>query len=190
MVLSGEGRDAEARDRALLVLDEVDAATPDGYRLAYSAFVSLGSDRAHLHDRMHAISLAHDLLEAALADLGEAQAARGQSVSLHRSIEDAHRALLPRHGTVEVAPIGTVPVKGQSEHVVATVTVFHPDDLAIQEPMARRRAQLRRLLDEIESQRGQASIKVLAKLLDTSQATIKRDLSAIRKPSNVGETGH
>jgi tetratricopeptide (TPR) repeat protein len=189
MVLSGEGHDAEARDRALLVLDEVDAATPDGYRLAYSAFVSLGSDRAHRHDRLDAISLAHDLLEAALADLGEAQAARGRSVALHRSIEDAHRTLVPRHGTAEVAPIGTVPVKGQTERVVATVTVFHPDDLAIHEPVARRRAQLRRLLDEIESQRGQPSIKVLAKLLDTSQATIKRDLSAIRKPSNVGETG-
>ncbi len=180
-VLVKEGQLAEAHDRARIVLDNVHAGTPDGYLLAHAAYEAFGSDPGRRADRVQAIELAHDLLAKAGKDLPESQQARSRSVPIHEAIEQAYRELVPRITSIDVSRRGKQSVKGNIDFITAEVTVYHPTDLEIPEPVERRRAQLKRVLGEIDGAGGQASIKVLAKLLGTSQATTKRDLAAIRR---------
>jgi DeoR/GlpR family transcriptional regulator of sugar metabolism len=65
-----------------------------------------------------------------------------------------------------------------------TWTIDHPDDDTVDSPIERRRQRVLRLLTEADEAGVAPSIEHLAKALEVSGATVRRDLDALR------EAGH
>ena len=88
---------------------------------------------------------------------------------------DQHKVRLPHIS----APTGR-PLR-DTEWVTVNWTITNPEDNAIQGKVARRQHRLRRLLDEARSQGAAPTVTDLASVLETSSATIKRDLAFLRE---------
>jgi tetratricopeptide (TPR) repeat protein len=67
------------------------------------------------------------------------------------------------------------------DHVTVRWTIHHPSDHQIENAVERRREQVLRLIREAEQQGGSPTVTNLADALSASTATIRRDLSHLRK---------
>ncbi|MFN2137395.1 MAG: tetratricopeptide repeat protein, partial [Candidatus Promineifilaceae bacterium] len=113
-----------------------------------------------------------------------------EDVVLHRQIVTAWETSQPRRIDVRLpraeAPLGR-PLR-DDEYVTVTWTLSLPEDKAVQDEVARRRARLRRLLQEAVAQGAAATVEDLATALDVSSRTIKRDLAALRAAGHTFQT--
>ncbi|MEW5870492.1 MAG: AAA family ATPase [Chloroflexota bacterium] len=109
------------------------------------------------------------------------------SVSINRRILTVWEQMRPRTVQVRLAR-GGVP-SGRplrlGESVQVTWTIETPDDAALTEKGERRKVQVMRLLDEANAQGAAPTVDDLANALQTSRATIKRDLAALRQAGHV-----
>jgi tetratricopeptide (TPR) repeat protein len=130
---------------------------------------------------------AHDALMER-ADKLEAPSIRDQfleNVAAHRQIVTAYRkvqTMSQGRCTVSLpqadAPLGR-PLR-QDEFVTVTWTVDDPADEAVTGKVARRRHQILRLLREAQAQGAAPRDEDLAKVLDVSLSTLRRDMAALR----------
>ena len=186
-----------ARAEALLALDQPEAAfraiadlEDADFKLEFvrhRALVALGRDA----DSRAALDRAHASLMRALNDLAPEDRRRSlQRVPIHRAIvgvwENAHLkrivSRLPRLG----APTG----RGlrDDEYVEVTWTLFSPEDNTALDKALRRQSQLARLLREASDQGAAPTVEDLARALEASPATLKRDLAALRQSSGQVRT--
>ncbi len=123
------------------------------------------------------------VLRHALAELPSDQFdAAVQRVPVHREIVAAAGLLTP-HTVVVQLPRASAPTgRALEPEDLCTVswTLEHPDDDAIQSGIQRRRARLARLLSEASAAGATASTEDLARVLDVSPSTVRRDLSVLR----------
>ena len=68
------------------------------------------------------------------------------------------------------------------------LTVSSPSDLDIEDKVERRQARIRRALAEATQQGGSLTVADLAAALDSSEATVRRDLVAIRAHGDLATT--
>ncbi|MBN1665855.1 MAG: AAA family ATPase [Anaerolineales bacterium] len=113
-----------------------------------------------------------------------------QGIPLHKEILTVWAIQGPRQITIHLpsrtAPGGR-PLR-QEEQVPVTWTVSAPEDEEITGAAARRQHCLQRLLQEAEAQGAAPTIADLAKATGSSQATVKRDLAALRAAGQVVKT--
>ncbi len=138
-------------------------------------------------EERQAALLARDVLETALTGLSSAEHESAiDRVPAHREIVDAAsrfssstvQALIPAIGT----PTGRALVMEDLRQI--TWTIDHPDDDTVDSPIERRRQRVLRLLTEADEAGVAPSMEHLAKALEVSGATVRRDLDALR------EAGH
>ncbi|MDH5421716.1 MAG: AAA family ATPase [Acidimicrobiia bacterium] len=166
----------ETFDDLLIDLDE---SVQIGARIAWGAFLVAGDDA----DRAkQAIDLANRLIARDFVGVAEVRIERASAQRFVRRLRSAHVERNTQQITVEVPRQGTPGGRAAraDEIVVTPVTVWRPSDSLIDSETERRRVQLERIVREIEEAGAVAGIKHLARVLDVSQATIKRDLSTLR----------
>jgi tetratricopeptide (TPR) repeat protein len=169
------------------LLATLDGSVQVGARIAYGAFLVLRSDPSRARE---AIDKALALIEADLEGLDADREDRARSAHLFVKIRDAHAQSNARRLTIAVRRVGTPggrQPKGEEVLAVA-VTPWVPSDEAISSHVDRRRFQLERVIGEFESAGASPSIKHLARALDVSHSTVKRDLSALRSDGRVSTT--
>jgi DNA-binding transcriptional ArsR family regulator len=157
-----------------------------GVELAH--LVPLALSEVHLEmgdeaESAHYIEKAHEQLSAMLADLPpEAQAMAWNNIPNHRAIEVRWSALQPQTETFALplseAPIGRPLQDG--EIIDVEWTIHEPADDRIGDKVERRRHQLLRLISEAKDAGALPTVGHLAQALQSSEATIRRDLSALR----------
>ncbi len=113
-----------------------------------------------------------------------------QGIPLHKEILAAWAAQGPRQITLRL-PGRTAPggrALREDEWVQVTWTVSDPEDEEIAGAAARRQHCLQRLLQEAEAQGAAPTIADLANATASSQATVKRDLAALRAAGQATKT--
>ena len=161
------------------LISSLDGSVQLGARIAWGAFVLASGDSLRAQA---AIDLAAELVAFDLKDVEHDLADRARQNRFMRSIASAHATRNIKTAIVEVPRLGTPggrPLRA-GEVVAVPITLWHPSDASIDSATERRRAQLQRIMTEIEAGGAVASIKHLAAALTMSQATIKRDLAALR----------
>jgi DNA-binding SARP family transcriptional activator len=154
-----------------------------------------GVERAHLVHLHHHAALAaageHERAAAAIAraaacldelleGLSEADRRRATAVPEHARIAAAHAAVAGVRTTVAAASAPRGRALREVEFTEVTVDL-DPGREAPEDPVARRRHLLRRVADQITEQGGAATVGDLARLLEVSEATVRRDLAALRR---------
>lgn len=139
----------------------------------------------------HALAKAWDALERTLADVPlDIRRHALEAVPANREIVDAHRRQWSERIHIELpsceAPLGRK-LHG-NDWIDVELTLSEPDDYLVDELVERRRVRLRRLVLEAEAQGGSPRVTDLAEALGVSQATLRRDLAAIRSEGIVLET--
>ncbi len=129
---------------------------------------------------------------------GRLETAQGESfrralleeVPLHTAIRAAWQAYAPRHIIVRLPRIGAPSGRPlhEDEYVEVTWTPQLPQDDQEKDKVASRQARLLRLLQEAEDQGAAPTIDDLARALEVSRATVKRDLSALRRAGHRAKT--
>jgi DNA-binding transcriptional ArsR family regulator len=179
-----------------LALGDVDEAL-ESTRMAVANLTS-GVERPYLVHYRHAL---------VAAEAGDPDEARRAAVEANHGLQTALSGLspeqldhaltrVPEHAevvalmadvspkTIEVrlpaigAPVGKALESADLRPV--TWTIAHPDDDRLDDPIERRRRRILRLLAEAEASHVSPPIEALAEALDVSEATIRRDLSALR----------
>ncbi|MGC2241445.1 MAG: helix-turn-helix domain-containing protein, partial [Acidimicrobiia bacterium] len=123
------------------------------------------------------------LLDRALDGLGIHEMELAFGVPEHREIAAAAIHFLPKVVEVELPAAGT-PIGrslGADDLLNVVWTVEHPDDQRADIAHERRQRQILRLLAEAEQAGAVPTIEHLAKALDVSGSTVRRDLAALRK---------
>ncbi len=185
-----------ARGRALMTagrLDEAFEATSEayhglregvdqGYLVAYGHFQTAVA-RGDLATAREAIDRANSMLATALEGLDADELEHAyRVVPEHRTIYEKWSRYQPVSQAVRLpaadAPSGRPLTPDEFAEVVWTVLTY--EDRAIVQTGRRRQAQIKRLLEEAREQGAAARVEDLAKVLDVSVATIRRDLRAIR----------
>lgn len=135
-------------------------------------------------EERQAALLAGDVLETALTGLSPAEHESAiDRVSAHRQIVDAASRFSPSTVQALIPAIGvptgrTLMVEDLRQ---ITWTIDHPDDGTIDSPIDRRRQRVLRLLTEADEAGVAPSMEHLARALDVSDATVRRDLDALRR---------
>jgi biotin operon repressor len=140
----------------------------------------------HDEERQAAL-LASDVLEMALTGLSSAEHESAiDRVPAHREIVEAARRFSPSTVQALIPAIGAPPGRALAVEDLRQITwtIDHPDDEIIDSPVERRRQRVLRLLTEADEAGVAPSIEQLAKALEVSGATVRRDLEALR------EAGH
>lgn len=140
-----------------------------------------------------AAARAAEELRATLADLDEDQRRRAALVPEHRRILQLAGS---GDGDVLVADVRTFVAaagapRGRALRPVELVEVaidLDPGPDAPADPVQRRRALLRRVADQVVAQGGAATVGDLSRLLEVSEATVRRDLQALRRAGDAIET--
>lgn len=127
---------------------------------------------------------AHRLLHSALEDLPTAERDRAlQQVPEHREIVETKRRL--DHHTIEVSlPATGVPTGrplSTDDLRRVTWTINHPEDDLVVSPIERRHRRLLRLISEAGDRGASPSMDDLARALEVSESTVRRDLAALRR---------
>jgi len=180
LLASGQGEAAlacttEAMER-FTPAEEMPWMVPFAHYQVLHALGRVGEARAVLEK-------AYQLLCDMLASLTpEQQAMSRTSIPEHRDILQAWQAAQPRR--IEMRLRSASPPPGRQlnadEWVQVSWTVAAPEDEAIPGKVARRRARLRRLLQEARDQGAAPTNESLAQALGVSVRTIAEDLSAIK----------
>ncbi len=177
-----------AWDRMLRSLLEIlDESVQTGARIALGAYLVAGSEEVLANQ---AIQRAVALFESDTKDLASEQQDVARSGPLSRRIQESYDQATAREVTIFVPKVGTPNGRQPKDDEVLSVAVtpWLPSDAAIESPVDRRRCQLERVFGEMQSAGAVPSIKHLARALDVSQATVKRDLSALRSAGRVMRT--
>jgi DNA-binding SARP family transcriptional activator/predicted ATPase/biotin operon repressor len=138
-----------------------------------------------------ALDRAYQALLLALADLSTDQRAMSLSnVRKHREIVLAWESRNLRRETVRLPRAGTPTGRAlrDDEYVDVTWTRFAPEDNTVQDKTERRQYRLARLVDQARDQGATPTVDDLARALDSSRATIKRDLAALRQAGSRVQT--
>jgi len=142
----------------------------------------LASGRTEEADRH--LEAAHDQLIRSLGDLiqPEREAALA-AVPAHREVIETWSKRRPQEVTRQLARVGTPTGRPLADHEKVPViwTIRIPDDEAIANPQERRRTRLMRLLEEAAAQGGAPTLDDLAAALESSIATVRRDLTVLRQ---------
>ncbi|HSK21978.1 MAG TPA: BTAD domain-containing putative transcriptional regulator [Egicoccus sp.] len=173
---------------ALEVSSAAVAALHDGVerswlvRLVYrDALVAAGNDD-------EALSVAADAaaeLAALLAGLSPEDRATAEAIPEHRRILAAAARVMPQRASLLVAS-GNAPLGRplRPAEMIEVEVELAPGRDAPDDPVERRRWLLARVADDIAAQGGAATTADLARVLAVSEATVRRDLHALR------ESGH
>jgi DNA-binding SARP family transcriptional activator/tetratricopeptide (TPR) repeat protein/biotin operon repressor len=145
---------------------------------------ALAAEAAGEHDEARSAWLkAESILRQALAGLEPAQMDHAlTAVPEHRDIVARAAQLTPTTIEVQLPLAGTPtgrPLQPE-ELALVTWTVEHPDDTRIESLVERRRSRLVRLLAEAESSGATPTTEHLARALDVSASTVRRDLKTLR----------
>ena len=130
---------------------------------------------------------AHEVLESTLTGLSSDEHESAiDRVPEHREIVDAATRFSPNTVQALIPAIGVPMGRAVEEEELRQVTwtIDHPDDDTVDSPIERRRQRVLRLLAEADEAGVAPSIELLAKALEVSGATVRRDLDALR------EAGH
>ena len=176
------GRPDEALEWATKAMREI----RPGVELAHLVPLALSEVHGALgHDEeaAHHITLAHEQLTLMLSALEEGLQERSWShIPNHRAIQTRWSALQPRREIFRLpstsAPLGRAP--RDDEYIEVSWAVHQPADERIVDRAERRRSQVVRLVDEANEAGASPTIVHLAQALGSSEATIRRDLAALR----------
>lgn len=141
-----------------------------------------------------ALDQAYHMLSEILGELPPQEQKMGwERVPEHRALLATWQAAHPPRATVRLpradAPTGR-PLRND-EYVEVRWTLTAPEDAALPDKVTCRHKRLLRLLHEAEEQGAAPTVDDLAAALDVSQATIKRDLAALRRSGHQANTrGH
>jgi DNA-binding SARP family transcriptional activator len=138
-----------------------------------------------------ALQAAHAALLRKLEGLGPDEAARSlDQVPLHRELGDAWRSMQPRTMPVRLAMAAAPTGRPLREHEIIELqwTPEHPLYAAIENGPPRRRHRLARLAAEAADAGAAPTIPDLAAALGVSDATVRRDLAALRATGRVVRT--
>jgi DNA-binding SARP family transcriptional activator/tetratricopeptide (TPR) repeat protein/DNA-binding transcriptional ArsR family regulator len=136
----------------------------------------------HAEVAADALTRAHSLLEAALADVpDELRVLALSRVPEHRAIVQSHEASRPREIRLSIAaahaPVGRRLTAEDLREV--TLTIDLPD--GSQNPVQHRRRVLADLVAQATRQGAAPTVEDLATALDVSTSTVRRDLQALRQ---------
>lgn len=176
------GKTEEALDWSMRAMREI----RPGVELAHLVPLALSEvhgEMGNAEEAAHYITRAHAQLSLMLSDLPlDKQKQAWTKIPNHRAIQKRWLQLQPLMREVELpttdAPIGR-PLE-PDEVVVVSWTIHDPADDRIEDRVQRRRQQIVRLLDEATAAGALPTVGHLASALDASEATIRRDLSALR----------
>jgi DNA-binding SARP family transcriptional activator len=176
------GRTEDALDLATRAMREI----RPGVELAHlvplalsEVYGKLGNDE----EAAHHITLAHDQLEMMLGGLDADLRHRSwTAIPNHRDIQARWSALQPRTRDVRLAATSASLGRAvrPSEWIDVVWTVHQPSDECITGAVERRRHQLMRLIDEAAAAGASPTVADLTDALDASDATIRRDIGALR----------
>jgi tetratricopeptide (TPR) repeat protein len=194
----------ELRGLVLLALDQPQAALKatsramaqlktgikQAYLIPFCYFQTL-SALGRTQEAHAALEQAHKMLSECLSDFTPEQQKRSwENVPEHHAILAAWTAIHPSPITVHLpradAPIGR-PLH-DDEWVEVHWSAAEPEDAAIPGKVARRHKRILRLLHQAEEQGAAPTIDDLAAALDVGKATIKRDLTALRRSGHSIDT--
>ncbi len=156
-----------------------------------------GTDQAYLVPYRHGISLrrlgreneaarefrtAHRLLMESMGDLSDDQRAKAMAVPERRAITEALQSVEATRVTVLLARKGVPTGRPLTDSDLIEVkwTLSLPEDQSLEDLGERRRARMRRLLAEAEDQQASPTIEDLARALEVSVRTVRRDLATLR----------
>ncbi len=142
------------------------------------------------------LELAHQHLMGMAADIADPELRRSflENVRENRAIVTAHRlgrlppSLDKRRVRLPAESAPTSRPLHDDEHVEVTWTVAAPEDDDIVDRVARRRHRILRLLRQAAEQSAAPNVEHLAKALDVSARTIRRDLAALRAQGQDART--
>ena len=184
------GRNADADAATATATDALRPGIDQGYLVSDAraeVLRSLGDhDGADLH-----LENAHRLLMEMLEDLDDEARERAVAhVPAHARIVEAWHRRRPRIEKVPIARVGAPGGRtlGEADHIEVAWTVSTPADERITDRIERRRTRLIRLIEEAAQQGGSPTVEDLTEALNSSSATIRRDLAALRAEGREIET--
>ncbi len=143
------------------------------------------------HDAAAAqFEIAYELLEANLTGLTDEQLSQAWRIPEFAAIAESFervkaRSYKTRLPSVE-APLGRALL--ESEYVMVTLTVSDPADWLMENPAARRQQRIARISDEAVALGALVRVSDLARLLNVSDRTVKRDLKELRSQGKSPRT--
>ncbi len=127
--------------------------------------------------------IADELLREALSGLGESEFERAvNQVPEHQAIVSSAALFAPVVADFRLPAADAPTGKVLESHELRTVrwTIEHPDDDKFEDEIERRRARLKRLIEEAQSNGARPSMDNLAEALSVSASTVRRDLDSLR----------
>jgi DNA-binding SARP family transcriptional activator len=193
-VLLAQGDLNGARRHADEILDHLESRSLDGadepfrvYLTCYRVLRATGDPRAQ-----KLISHAHHLLQQRASKIADRDLRQSflENIPAHRAIASAVRGYHAHVVTVRLACAGAPTGRPlhDDEYVTIAWTVAAPGDDSVSEGLARRRARLVRLLQEAADQGAAPTVGDLARALEVSNPTVRRDLAALRRAGHRVQT--
>ncbi len=170
-------------ERAARLADDAVGALAEGAERPYlihlvhhDALAAAGRDR----EARTALAAAVAALEAMLAGLDEGDRVVALAVPEHARLAALAAQVTPRRIRVEVAASGAPLGRPLGPEDLVEVEVVLDPSAAPSDPVARRRHDLRSAVAQVIDQGGAVTVTDLAGILAASEATIRRDLAALR----------
>lgn len=180
----------EAVSLARQATDRLTHSTEQSYRVWYQRYLA-EQGAGNRGEAEKSLEQAWSLLDETLARIP--QASRDVAllqVPVNQSIAKARREMWPET-LMMTLPRDDVP-RGRhleaKDKVDVRWTVSHPTDFEIADHIVRRRHRICRLIAEASSQGASPRVVDLAQALSTSEATLRRDLTAIREAGKLVST--
>jgi DNA-binding IclR family transcriptional regulator len=193
-VLLAQGDLNGARCHVVEILDHLESKSLDGadepfrvYQTCYRVLRATGDPHAQ-----EFVSHAYDLLQQRASKIADRDLQHSflENIPAHRAIAAAVRDQRTHVVTVRLAsadaPTGR-PLH-EEEYVAVAWTVAAPEDEAVPGGVTRRQARLVRLLQEAVDQGAAPTVGDLAKALEVSKPTMRRDLAALRQAGHQVQT--
>jgi DNA-binding SARP family transcriptional activator len=161
--------------------DELHRGIELSHLVAYAHALALTASGRHGEGQYYADRAYRGLMEM-LSELPEETHESALRVPNHARIArawDSHRPTVKHYEIASTeAPIGR-PLESD-EYVLVAWTISEPGDLDLPNDTERRRQRIVRLIHEADKQGASPTVKDLAEALDSSEATIRRDIAELR----------